>query len=148
MSNIFNTTALANDRLLVTGNANQKTMLYVEQWNNLKRQQKVTELQGAYDDTIMEFFAPLIEADGAMAKAMANNIDPAYAIVVSEEVPHECGAPAQIEHLREDSAIARLIEIGELDRLVWVSDDTIAITEYVPADDDIAVTAYVPASEG
>ena len=133
MSNIFNTTALANDRLLVTGSANQKTMLYVEQWNNLKRQQKVTELQGAYDDTIMEFFAPLIEADGAMAKAMANNIDPAYAIVVSEEVPHECGAPEQIEYLREDSAIARLIEIGELDRLVWVSDDTIAITEYVPA---------------
>ena len=133
MSNIFNTTALANDRLLVTGNANQKTMLYVEQWNNLKRQQKVTELQGAYDDTIMEFFAPLIEADGAMAKAMANNIDPAYAIVVSEEVPHKCGAPEQIEYLREDSAIARLIEIGELDRLVWVADDAIAITEYVPA---------------
>ena len=133
MSNIFNTTALANDRLLVTGNTNQKTMLYVEQRNNLKRQQKVTELRSAYDDTIMEFFAPLIEADEAMAKAMADNIDPAYAIVVSEEVSHECGAPAQIEYLREDSAIARLIEIGELDRLVWVSDDTIAITEYVPA---------------
>ena len=133
MSNIFNTTALADDRLLVTGNANQKTMLYVAQWNDLKRQQRVSELQDAYDDTIMEFFAPLIAADGAMAKAMANNIDPAYAIVVSEEVPHECGAPAQIKYLSEGSAIARLIEIGELDRLVWVSDDTIAITEYVPA---------------
>ena len=148
MSNIFNTTALANDRLLVTGNANQKTVLHVEQWNNLKQQQKVIELQGAYDDTIMEFFAPLIAADGAMAKAMANNIDPAYAIVVSEEVPHECGAPAQIEHLREDSAIARLIEIGELDRLIWVADDEIAITEYVPTDDDTVLTAYAPASEG
>ena len=136
MSNIFNTTALANDRLLVTGTADQKTVLHVEQWNNLKRELKVTELQSNYDDTIMEFFAPLIAADEAMAKAMTMNIDPAYTIVVSEEVPHKCGAPAQIEHLYEDSAIARLIELGELDRLVWVSNDTIAITEYVPANED------------
>lgn len=136
MSNIFNTTALANDKLLVTGTADQKTVLDVAQWNRLKRELKVAELQSNYDETIMEFFAPLIAADEAMAKAMTQNIDPAYTIVVSEGVPHECGAPAQIEHLCEDSAIARLIELGELDRLVWVSNDTIAVTEYVPADED------------
>ena len=43
--------------------------------------------------------------------------------------------------LSTHSAIARLIEIGQLDRLIWVGDDTIEILEYeAPAivDEDVA----------
>ena len=130
MSNIFDTTALANDQLLVTGNAAQRTVLNVSQWNELKRDQRVRTLETEYDEEIKEFFRPLIEAEEKLDAATIAPIDPAFTIVLSEPVEHRCAEKGVAIDLDEHSAIARLIEMGEFDRLIWVDDSTIAVTEY------------------
>ena len=141
MTETFNTKALANNRILVTGNPGQQTILYVEQWNQIKREFKQESLLADFDSKIEEFFAPLIEAQAQLDKAMVPVIDPAFTIVVNEGKEHQCGESAVVIKLDNDSAIARLIEIGQLDRLIWVGDDTIEILEYeAPAivDEDVA----------
>ena len=141
MTETFNTKALAGDRLLVTGNPDQQTILYVEQWNRLKRAQGVDALYADFDAKIEEFFAPLIEAQEKLDKAMVPVIDPAFTIVVNEGKELQCGEPAVVIELDNDSAIARLIETGQLERLIWVGDNVIDILEYeAPAivDEDVA----------
>ena len=141
MTETFNTKALANDRLLVTGNPGQQTILYVEQWNQIKREFKKESLLADFDSKIEEFFAPLIEAQAQLEKASAAVLDPAFTIVLNEGKEHQCGEPAVVIELDNDSAIARLIETGRLDRLIWVGDNTIEILEYeAPAivDEDVA----------
>ena len=141
MTETFNTKALAGDRLLVTGNPGQQTVLYVHQWNALKQEFHKESLVADFDSKIEEFFAPLIEAQEKLEKAMVPVIDPAFTIVVNEGKEHQCGESAIVIKLDNDSAIARLIETGQLDRLIWVGDNTIEILEYeAPAivDEDVA----------
>ena len=153
MTETFNTKALANDRLLVTGNPGQQTILYVEQWNQIKREFKKESLLSDFDSKIEEFFAPLIEAQaqlerlldlgrGRQRKASPLVLDPAFTIVLNEGKEHQQGEDAILIDLSTHSAIARLIEIGQLDRLIWVGDDTIEILEYeAPAIVDEGVAA-------
>ncbi len=141
MTETFNTKALAGDRLLVTGNPGQQTILYVEQWNQIKREFKQESLLADFDSKIEEFFAPLVAAQEELDKAMIPVIDPAFTIVLNEGKESQPGEPAVVVDLSTHSAIARLIEIGQLDRLIWVGDDTIEILEYeAPAivDEDVA----------
>lgn len=141
MTETFNTKALANNRILVTGNPGQQTILYVEQWNEIKREFKQESLLADFDSKIEEFFAPLIEAQAQLEKASATVLDPAFTIVLNEGNEHQQGEDAILIDLSTHSAIARLIEIGQLDRLIWVGDDTIEILEYeAPAivDEDVA----------
>ena len=141
MTETFNTKALANDRLLVTGNPGQQTILYVEQWNQIKREFKKESLLSDFDSKIEEFFAPLVAAQEQLEKAMAPVIDPAFTIVLNEGKEHQNGEAAIVIDLSTHSAIARLIEIGQLERLIWVGDNTIEILEYeAPAivDEDAA----------
>ena len=61
--------------------------------------------------------------------------------MLNEGKEHQQGEDAILIDLSTHSAIARLIEIGQLDRLIWVGDDTIEILEYeAPAivDEDVA----------
>ena len=141
MTETFNTKALANNRLLVTGNPGQQTILYVEQWNQIKREFKQELLLADFDSKIEEFFAPLIEAQAQLEKASATVLDPAFTIVLNEGKKSQPGEPAVVVELDEDSAVARLIETGQLERLIWVGDHSIEILEYeAPAivDEDVA----------
>ena len=141
MTETFNTKALAGDRLLVTGNPGQQTVLFVHQWNTLKQEFRKESLVADFDSKIEEFFAPLVAAQEQLEKAMAPVIDPAFTIVLNEGKEHQNGEDAIVIDLSTHSAIARLIERGELDRLIWVGDDTIEILEYeAPAivDEDVA----------
>ena len=141
MTETFNTKALANDRLLVTGNPGQQTTLYVEQWNTIKKEFRKESLLSDFDSKIEAFFAPLVAAQEQLDKAMTPVIDPAFTIVLNEGKEHQQGEDAILIDLSTHSAIARLIERGELDRLIWVGDDTIEILEYeAPAivDEDVA----------
>ena len=52
MTETFNTKALANNRILVTGNPGQQTILYVEQWNQIKREFKQESLLADFDSKI------------------------------------------------------------------------------------------------
>ena len=141
MTETFNTKALANDRLLVTGNPGQQTILYVEQWNTIKKEFRKESLVADFDSKIEEFFAPLVAAQEQLDKAMTPVIDPAFTIVLNEGKEEQPGEDTILIDLSTHSAIARLIERGELDRLIWVGDDTIEILEYeAPAivDEDVA----------
>lgn len=141
MTETFNTKALANDRLLVTGNPGQQTILYVEQWNSIKRVQGVDALYADFDAKIEEFFAPLVAAQEELDKAMIPVVDPAFTIVLNEGTECQPGEPAVVLELEPDSAVARLIETGQLERLIWVGNDRIEILEYeAPAivDEDVA----------
>ena len=144
MTETFNTKALANDRLLVTGNPGQQTILYVEQWNQIKREFKQESLLADFDSKIEEFFAPLLAAQEKLDKALTPVIDPAFTIVLNEGKESQPGEPAVVVELDDDSAVARLIETGQLDRLIWVCNariDRIEILEYeAPAivDEDVA----------
>ena len=62
MTETFNTKALAGDRLLVTGNPGQQTVLYVHQWNTIKQEFRKESLVADFDAKIEEFFAPLVAA--------------------------------------------------------------------------------------
>lgn len=141
MTETFNTKALAGDRLLVTGNPNQQSILYVKQWNTIKREQGKSVLLADFDAKIEEFFAPLVAAQEELDKAMIPVVDPAFTIVLNEGKEHQCGEDTVVVELDDDSAIARLIEMGQLDRLIWVGDHLIEILEYeAPAivDEDVA----------
>ena len=141
MTETFNTKALANDRLLVTGNPGQQTILYVEQWNTIKKEFRKESLVADFDSKIEEFFAPLVAAQEQLDKAMTPVIDPAFTIVLNEGTEEQPGEDTILIDLSTHSAIARLIERGELDRLIWVGNDTIEILEYeAPAivDEDVA----------
>lgn len=141
MTETFNTKALANDRLLVTGNPGQQTILYVEQWNTIKKEFRKESLVADFDSKIEEFFAPLVAAQEQLDKAMTPVIDPAFTIVLNEGKEEQPGEDTILIDLSTHSAIARLIERGELDRLIWVGNDTIEILEYeAPAivDEDVA----------
>lgn len=141
MTETFNTKALAGDRLLVTGNPGQQTVLYVEQWNTIKQELRKESLVADFDSKIEEFFAPLVEAQDQLEKAMVPVIDPAFTIVLNEGKEHQAGEHAVAIELSTHSAIARLIETGQLDRLIWVGDNAIEILEYeAPAivDEDVA----------
>lgn len=141
MTETFNTKALANDRLLVTGNPGQQTILYVEQWNQIKKEFRKESLVADFDSKIEEFFAPLVAAQEQLDKAMTPVIDPAFTIVLNEGKEEQPGEDTILIDLSTHSAIARLIERGELDRLIWVGNDTIEILEYeAPAivDEDVA----------
>ena len=152
MTETFNTKALANDRLLVTGNPGQQTILYVEQWNTIKKEFRKESLVADFDSKIEEFFAPLVAAQEQLDKAMTPVIDPAFTIVLNEGKEEQPGEDTILIDLSTHSAIARLIERGELDRLIWVGDDTIEILEYeAPAivDEDVAtdLAAFTAAAE-
>lgn len=141
MTETFNTKALAGDRLLVTGNPGQQTILRVQQWNTIKREQGKSVLLADFDAKIEGFFAPLLAAQEKLEKAMVPVIDPAFTIVVNEGKEHQLAEPAVVVELDYDSAVARLIETGQLDRLIWVGDNMIEILEYeAPAivDEDVA----------
>lgn len=130
MSGIFNTQELAGDRLLVTGDTDQMVVLDIEQWNSYKKSVADDGARAAYDTAIEEFFAPLVAASAKVEEADGIIIDPAMHIIVQKPTAGVESKQGIIVQLEDQSAIARLIELGETDRLIWVGDNHIAILAY------------------
>lgn len=122
---MFNTTKLAGHRVLVQDDIGERSeILDSTEWDEIKLHVAHHEAADAFDATVMEFFAPLLEAADAasenLAKLAAEANDPAFTIVVSEGTEGVEAEPAETITLSRDSAILRMIESGDTSRLVWV----------------------------
>lgn len=94
----------------------------------------------AYDRTVEQFFAPLTDA-AEMLQLMQQPLeaDPAFVYVVEEGVEPVEGVEPEAYKLDHDGAVLRLLEAGDIDRLVWVSlgnTSSIEILEFQPPLDE------------
>ena len=117
---------LAGDRVLVTGTDDAgsacSTVLAPTMLRQVQQEKKIDEASDAYDAAVEAFFAPLTEAAeraDAAFKAPAT-LDPAYIFVVSEGVEGVEAEAPHVHTLDQDSAVVRLLEEGQTDRLIWV----------------------------
>lgn len=90
----------------------------------------------AYDRTVEEFFAPLTDA-AEMLQLIQQPLeaDPAFVYVVDEGVEPVKGVKPEAYKLDHDGAVLRLLEAGNIDRLIWVSlgnTSSIEILKYQP----------------
>ena len=127
----FNTTILAGQRVLVTGSKkNQQTILDSTEWDSIKAHQAFHLAGDAFDEAVIAFFAPIVEAaekaDAVLAESLPKR-DDAFVIVLSEGTEGVEKVEPEVIQLGRDAAILRMIEEGNTDRLVWVG-DTIEIT--------------------
>lgn len=121
----FNITKLAGQRVLVRGTTGEQSeILDSTEWDEIKLHVAHHEAADAFDATVKEFFAPLLEAADAaaenLAKLAAEANDPAFTIVVSEGTEGVEAESAETITLSRDSAILRMIESGDTSRLIWV----------------------------
>ena len=94
----------------------------------------------AYDRTVEEFFAPLTDAAEVLQLIQQPlDTDPAFVYVVEEGVEPVKGVEPEAYKLDHDGAVLRLLEAGDIDRLIWVSlgnTSSIEILDYQPPLDE------------
>lgn len=94
----------------------------------------------AYDRTVEEFFAPLTDAAEILQLVQQPlEEDPAFVYVVEEGVEPVKGVEPEAYKLDHDGAVLRLLETGDIDRLIWVSlgnSSSIEILGYQPPLDE------------
>ena len=94
----------------------------------------------AYDRTVEQFFAPLTDAAGMLQMVQQPlKEDPAFVYVVEEGVEPIKGVEPEAYKLDHDGAVLRLLEAGNVDRLIWVTlgnTSSIEILEYQPPLDE------------
>lgn len=129
----FNTTALAGERVLVTGTdsngASGKAVLSSAVWEQAKRQRAFVGATEEFDNAVEEFFAPLMEAQEKLESiGQRPDLDKDHYFVINEgEVPTS-GEDRIVIKLDHDGVVLRMLEEGKADRLVWVSDTQLEVT--------------------
>ena len=93
-----------------------------------------------YDRTVEEFFAPLTYA-AEMLQLVQQPLeeDPAFVYVVEKGIKPVEGVEPEAYKLDHDGAVLRLLEAGDIDRLIWVSlgnTSSIEILDYQPPLDE------------
>ena len=126
----FTYTDLAIDRALVTDGGKRSTVLYVSDWNEARRKRALNYATEVFNAEVEEFFSVLTEAAEQVNAMQAKAIDPNQFVVIDEGVEGEQHVCAEVIDLSYDSQIARLINEGNTDRLVWVGNDRIEILAY------------------
>lgn len=131
----FNTTRLANSRVLVQGSQpEQRTVLDGSEWDAVRAQVKFDAATKDFDLAVEDFFAPLIAAADAASAAeaafRAPKADPRSVITLDEGTEAVEGKPATVINLGPDATILRMIEFGHTDQLIWVG-DKIELLDYV-----------------
>ena len=101
-------------------------VISTEQWDELKARSEFNDSVEAFDAAVAEFFKPLTDAAEAVADSVPEQDSMEY-VVLEESVEGVTSKPAQIVELTTDSIILRLIEEGQTDRIVWVSDTELGI---------------------
>ena len=129
MSNLFNITKLAGQKLLVTGDANQAVVLDTAEWDGVAAFIAEHDAQHTYDTKVEEFFAPLVAAADELEKITLGTAlqDPAFVVTLHDEVEGVESKDAVQMHLSDEAAIVRLLLAGDFSRLIWVSNSEIAI---------------------
>ena len=122
---MFNTTKLAGHRVLVQDDIGERSeILDSAEWDEIKLHVAHHDAADAFDASVKEFFAPILEAADAvgesLAKLAAEANDPAFTLVISEGTEGIEAEPAETITLSRDSAILRMIESGDTSRLIWV----------------------------
>ena len=123
----FNVTNMVNDRALVKGvdkfGTTGSQVICTVQWNELVKRDQHMLAHEAFDDAVEQFFAPIVDAqDALVASAQGKEPDPITYVVLEEAVEGVQGKDEIRVKLNDSSVILRIIENGELDRLIWVND--------------------------
>ena len=126
----FTYTNLAGDRALVTDGGKRSTVLYVADWNEAMQKLALNHAAEVFNAEVKEFYSVLTEAEERVNAVRAKAIDPNQFVVINEGVEGEQHVCAEVIDLSYDSQIARLINEGNTDRLVWVGNDRIEILAY------------------
>ena len=126
----FTYTNLAGDRALVTDGGKRSTVLYVADWNEAMQKLALNHATEVFNAEVEEFYSVLTEAAERVNAVQAKAIDPNQFVVIDEGVEGEQHVCAEVIDLSYDSQIARLINEGNTDRLVWVGNDQIEILAY------------------
>lgn len=120
----FNTTQLANKRVLVTGDTDeQKCILSSAEWDSIKHHRAHLAADAQFNDAVQEFFAPIVaaaEAAGELVESTIPQRDDDFYFVVSKGVEGTEAQDEEVIALGNDTVILRLIDEGKTDRLVWI----------------------------
>lgn len=123
----FTVTQLSGSRALVNGTDIRgsvgEEVLSTQQWDEVKATERYKEADAAYDQTVENFFAPLVEAEEALSAALTPAVveDPAFTILLEEGEAGVAAKPERRLHLDRASVVLRLIEQSQFDRLIWVN---------------------------
>lgn len=122
----FNTTNLANARVLVQGTdihgGTGKVILDGSQWAEIKARKEHDAALENYDQEVERFFAPLMAAEAKLEATHYMQVDPASVVVLDPGTEGVEARQGTIAQLNSDSIVLRLIEEGKTDRLIWVGD--------------------------
>ena len=121
---------LAGDRALVTDGGKRSTVLFVADWNEAQRRLTLADATEEFNAEVEEFYSVLTAAAEKVNAVQTKAIDPNQFVVIDEGVEGEQHVCAEVIDLSYDSQIARLINEGNTDRLVWVGNDSIEILAY------------------
>ena len=121
----FNLTMLAGNQALITGDkSKQRCVLDASQWIQIKQHQARIEAEEVFDATVEEFYKPLTEAAGEYESRLGQIVkaDPAFEYVLQPGTEGTEKTSREVYYLDNASAILRMIESGNTDRLIWVND--------------------------
>ena len=121
----FNLTMLAGNQALITGDkSKQRCVLDATQWIQIKQHQARIEAEEVFDATVEEFYKPLTEAAGEYESRLGQimKADPAFEYVLQPGAEGTEKTSREVYYLDNASAILRMIESGDTDRLIWVND--------------------------
>lgn len=127
---MFAQTPLAGERILVQGPSGEQCVLDANQFNELKKHQAFDAAAEEFDQVVNEFFAPMLDAISLIQdKLGATEIrtDDPYILVLEPEVQGAESRPAKTLLLEHDTAVLRLLDAGQEDRLIWIGSDRIEI---------------------
>ena len=121
----FYLTMLAGNQALIMGDkSKQRCMLDATQWIQIKQHQARIEAEEVFDATVEEFYKPLTEAAGEYESRLGQimKADPAFEYVLQPGAEGTEKTSREVYYLDNASAILRMIESGNTDRLIWVND--------------------------
>jgi hypothetical protein len=124
---MFQYTRLVGDRAHVTGtDANGvtgATTVNTSEWDTVCANSNFKQAESDFDAAVQEFFAPLTEAAEKIGKKLEKADDPMSYIVEDEGTEAVSGVAPKVHRLSRDSVILRMIDAGDVARLVWVNDE-------------------------
>jgi hypothetical protein len=145
----FTTTGLSGHRVLVTGEdafgTRRTCVLNSTEYDALNLEAKQKELAGEFDSAVEAFFAPLTEAAEKIETMMKTVEDPAFFVVVQEEVPGTEAKREILHHMDKDTVILRFLASGDTSRLIWVEDtiEILALPSSGPATQEFDISEAV-----
>lgn len=135
----FSLTPLANHRVLVEGEDrhgnSHSVILNGREYDEIAAMENVLHAGQAFDQAVEDFFAPLTDAAAVYEDAAAPVVDPAFIYVVEEGSAGEPSVEREVLGLEHDTAVLRLINTGDTERLLWITvggQSLIEVTEYNP----------------